>query len=215
MDSNELLAALREYETHAVDLVTGKTTSEHGGYEHVKELIGYPPYVVSQAAGPGVIPEALAQVYKEMGAVCSLKHGVVSKLGDMSNGLCLRPEDVEVKVYNPTGVISAEDMISRHLAEVSTRPAFMNLKWHDNNFYSSGTNWAGIYYEPGQKGDALRDPPYDLSLWTTSETNKSEAEQNIQWDRYEDVLNYVKSHPETFTAINARDVINLLAGINQ
>ncbi|MEK9155180.1 MAG: hypothetical protein AAB839_00875 [Patescibacteria group bacterium] len=202
--------ALYEYETHRVDLVTGKTTEEAGGYQHLKDVMGYAPYVVTQSAGPGDITKALANIYKEMGARFTLRHKVTSAFGEMTNGLYLRPEDVEVKVYNPSGVIDAGNMLTYHLEGVTQRPAFVNLKWHDNNFFSSGTNWAGIYYAPDAKGTDPLNSPYDLSLWTTSEANKSAADEKQQWDRYEAMLDYVKNHPELYTAVNSKDVLNLL-----
>lgn len=215
LSETELEAALREYETREVELVTGKTTTEPGGYQHLSELMGYPPYVVTHADGSGRIAKALANVYKEMGALCTLVHGTVSELGDTSNGLCLRPEDVGVKVYEPRTAISAEELLEGELEGLTTRrPAFINLKWHENNFYSSGTNWGGIYYV-GQQGSEPRDPPYDLSLWTSTQTDKSDAQEAMQWQRYEDMLRYVKTYPERFTVINARDMTDLLAEFNQ
>lgn len=210
LSTSELKATLIDYETHAIDLTTGQTTEEPGGYQHLKDLLGYAPYVVTQAASRQAVSQALAEVYKEMGAQFTLRHGTDTDLGDTANGLWLRPEHAEVKVYEPRKAIVIEDFLAEYLDELPENgPRFMNLKWHENNFYSSGTNWSGIYYAPGQKGDVALDPPYDLSLWTTTETDKSDEEERVQWERYEDVLQYIKDHPVTFTAINACDLLQL------
>lgn len=212
MSHDQLIASLTDYETHAIDFVTGKTTSAPGGYQHLKELIGYAPYVVAYADGKSSVSKALAEVYKGMGAQFVLHHGDATSFGSTINGLYLRPEDEEFKVYEHNKPITSDEIFSTINAGLpATRPAFLNLKWHENNFYSSGTGWAGIYYEPNGKDVKPLSPPYDLSLASTTQSDKTDAQEKIQWDRYEGMLQYVLAHSDTYTVINARDVAAMIA----
>lgn len=211
LQGSDLEDALRNYEMYRTDLTTGKTTTEAGGYQHLKDVLGYAPYVVTEATGKSELAQALASVYRDLGAKFVLRHGVASNFGQSDNGLYLRPENAEVKVYEPRKTVSPEQFYEDGVSQLTaTRPAFINFKWHENNFYSSGTNWAGIYYAPGQKGSVPLDPPYDLSLWMTSQTDKSDTEEALQWTRYEEMLKYTQDHTSEYTAVNSREVLNFL-----
>ncbi len=50
-------ATVLRYETHAVDLVTGETTAERGGYTHLAELLGTPPIIVGALCDAGTIEQ--------------------------------------------------------------------------------------------------------------------------------------------------------------
>lgn len=205
-----LKTELQKYETHEMSLTTGKPTDNPGGYAYLKTLIGYPPYVVVQAAGADRIDKTLAEIYKEMGASFTLRHGPPTALGAKANGLYLRPEDLEVKAYEKKTAIPVENMFADALEKLpSERPAFLNLKWHENNFYSSGTAWVGIYYEDGTERSDAFDPPYDLSLGSTTQWAKTDEEQKVQWERYEGMLKYIQAHPETYTPVNAKNILDL------
>jgi hypothetical protein len=211
LSNADLKTQLQAYEEHATDLATGKPTDAPGGYTYLKQLLGYPPYVVVQSYGSDKISKTLASIYKEMGAVFTLRHGTATALGVKANGLYLRPEDLEVKVYEKKTEVPVEEMIADALEELpTTLPAFLNLKWHEDNFYASGTGWFGIYFQDGNDRSIPFDPPYDLSN-TSTQTPKSEEQQKVQWDRYEGMLQYMKDHPETYTVVNARDLLKLEA----
>lgn len=208
MSTDELYDNLMEYETHAIDLETGEPTDAPGGYQYVKDLIGYAPIVAAQAEGRSVLDQALANVYADLGATFTLKHGTSSALGDSVNGLFLRPEDVELKVYERKDAIDANALIESAIADLpDSRPAFLNLKWHEDNFYTSGTPWNDVYFD---ENDSPRDPPYDVTNLDASTTPKTEAQQEIQWDRYEAMLQYVTTHSDILTAINATDLLTLI-----
>ena len=44
---------IRRYETHGLDLATGQTTAQPGGYEKLRSLFGYAPVCVSAQADAG------------------------------------------------------------------------------------------------------------------------------------------------------------------
>jgi len=209
MNQSELNDLLLNYEEHKIDLVTGQPTIEPGGYQLLKDLMGYPPYVATVMGGRKVAP-LLAKIYKDKGAMFSMTHSGTTGWKEMENGLWMRPEDLEVKVYETKKRQSCDDILTESLADITTdRPAFLNLKWHEDNFYTSGTPWGAVYSSSVNAKDLLY-PPYDLSQAMVGVKTKNETEQAEQWIRYEECLIYVKDHPEIFTAINARDLSEMM-----
>lgn len=201
MDDETLYSTIKNYEEHKIDLATGQSTDEPGGYELLKELMGYPSFVVSGAGTNRRVRAAADQVWLEKGAIFVVKHNETTGWGEKLDGLWLRPEDLEVKVYEKRGHVATEDMMADALAELpETRPVFLNLKWHENNFYTWKPAWDIVYKS--------KEPPFDLS--TASAEVKNEEEQAEEWMRFEGAIVYVKNHPEIFTAINARDLAGMI-----
>ena len=200
---DELYETLLDYEEHAVDRETGETTEDEGGYEHVKEVIGYAPIVVGMPIGieEKEMRNALAEIYKQKGATFVVMHRDVD-LGEQHYGFFVRPEHIEVKLFEHVG----EDAVSliETLWEESTfpTPTFMSIKVHDNDFIATASAWTSIYLK--QK------PPYDLERGKTERELLSEEESREMWTLYEDSVKYVSEHPELYTAINAFDLSALL-----
>ncbi len=67
-------ATILRYETHELDLTTGKTTEKIGGYQKLKDILGYAPVVVS-AQSDGPLTQTVADVFKELGARMFAVHG--------------------------------------------------------------------------------------------------------------------------------------------
>ena len=211
MKNNDLATLLLNYEEHEIDLSTGQPTIEPGGYQLLKDLMGYPPYTAVVMGSRKVMP-LLAEIYKDKGALFTLTHSGTTGWGEVQNGLWMRPESQEVKVYEPRGRKSGEDILTENLAQIGTNlPAFMNLKWHEDNFYTSGTPWGPVYWTDEKERGTLS-PPYDLSQAMVGVKVKTQAEKDEQWTRYEECLSYVKNHPEIFTAINAKELTNMFEG---
>lgn len=209
MADETLYSTIKNYEEHKIDLATGQPTSESGGYELLKELVGYSPYVVSGAGPDARVRQAADRVWKEKGAVFTLKHKETTAWGEKLDGLWLRPEDLEVKVYEPHGRKSGEKVLTDALAELpERRPVFLNLKWHEDNFYSWKTSWNEVYNDTSVAPQQPKTPPFDLSL--IGAEVKDDKEQAEQWQRYEECLVYVKEHPEIFTPINAKDLASMM-----
>lgn len=209
---SELKDLLTNYETHAIDLTTGEISQDPGGYAHLADLLGYAPYVVSGLAG-GRTERVMNEVYKDMGAQMTLAHGRTTEFGEKEDQLWMRPEDLEIKVYEELDHLSAEKVIEEALQALrADRPAFLNLKWHENNFYSSGTPWAGPYFKNPERRTEMLEPPFDLSRTTLGWEMKTDEQQNEQWERYEGLVSYIAEHTEDFTAINAKDLLSMLDG---
>lgn len=211
INKSELRELLLNYEEHEIDLSTGQPTGNPGGYQLLKDLIGYPPYMAVVMGSRKVMP-ILAEIYKDKGALFTLTHSGTTGWGEIQNGLWMRPESLEVKVYEPRGRKSCDDILIDSLTKVGDeRPSFINLKWHEDNFYTSGTPWGPVYWS-NEKERGLLNPPYDLSKAMIGVKVKTEAEEAEQWTRYEECLSYVKDNPEIFTAINAVNLVKMFAG---
>lgn len=208
MGTETLATTLLGYEEHALDLATGEPTSAPGGYELMKSTFGYPPYVVTMAAGAGPVNKALAKIFIAKGAKFTLEHNEAgTEWGATSNGLLMRPETVEMKVYERKTAIDFEtELLAPALAEIGDkRPAFINLKWHEDNFHTSGTPWQNVYYD----ADGARRPrPWDTSA-IGAQAIKTQAQMDIQWARYEAALQVITAHPELYTIAGIRDFAHM------
>lgn len=201
----ELKATLERYETHAIDFTTGETTDEPGGYQHLKDLMGYAPPVVGFDTEPE-LQQALLAVYKNMGASFVVQHpDRAIALGDTLLDFPIRPETSEIILTEKTGQ-TCDQIFGDSLTEVgATRPAFINLKVHDNDFIASQSAWVAIYL-PNLHPTL---PPFDVSLGTTGRELLSQADQDTFWNQYAECVGYVAEHPDQFTPINAFDLVEL------
>jgi hypothetical protein len=212
MSAQDRYDTIYNYETHAVDISTGQATSAPGGYAYLKELMGYPPYV-AVVLSTASIDAAADKVWKTLGAQFTLTHSANAALGDEKNGLYLRPETVEVKAYEQAGKSTAEKVVSSALAEIEdpSQDAYINIKWHEDNFYASDTPWNNVYFENGDAhGGAFLTPPWNTGLGVST-TKRKNAQQTVsQWKLYEDLVKYVSEHQDTLTPINAKDLAAML-----
>ncbi|HBK33796.1 TPA: hypothetical protein DEP34_03165 [Candidatus Uhrbacteria bacterium] len=196
---------LYDYETSRVDLETGEPTDDPGGYAYLKEVMGYAPYAVGGNSANVRVAKALADVYAHMGATFWVSHNRLIEWRDQYEDLWQRPEDVEVKMYERKTYMSAQTLIEEALKDLpSYRPAFVNLKWHENNFYTSGTTWGAVYWEDPESKNGDFEPPFDLSRAGEGVLMKTEDQQTEQWRRYEEALQYAQDHANTITVVNMR-----------
>ncbi len=213
MSQEEQYETLLAYETHALDLVTGGYTDEAGGYAYLTELIGYPPRVVAHTTSRqfGV---ALSRVYEELGALFAVVHGRETTLDDTVQGLHARPEQMEIKLYEETYALGfdAEKRFDEWTADCDEESDyFINLKYHEDNYYTKGTPFEAVYWEeqigPG-KGEPTS-PPYDV-LAGLNTRFRTDAEQAEEWEIYEETVAYVAQHPDELTAITSKDLEQML-----
>lgn len=211
LSDSELKTLLLNYEEHEIDLTTGEPTDNPGGYELLKELMRYPPYVTVVMGNQKVQP-ILAEIYKEKGALFTLTHSGTTEWGETKHDLWMRPESLEIKMYENLKRKSGEEILTQALTELGeTRPTFLNLKWHEDNFYTSGTPWGPVYWSDSDERNFLY-PPYNLSKAMENVKVKTEIQKQEQWTRYEETLIYVKNHPEIFTPINAKNLTEMVEG---
>lgn len=205
MDQKELTNLLTQYETSRLDLETGEPTDEPGGYAYLKKVMGYAPYAVGGMAENVRVARALSGVYADMGALFWVTHGQVLEWRDEYENLWMRPEDVEIKVYEKKTYASSSEMIEQALNGLpSERPTFVNLKWHEDNFYTSGTPWGAVFWEDPKEKTGDLEPPFDLSKAGEGVPIKTEEQQAEQWRRYEEALQYTQEQSDTLTTVNMR-----------
>jgi hypothetical protein len=203
MPQEELYQTLLAYEEFATDPVTGESTTEPGGYEYVKDVIGYAPVVVGMAS-ERKIADTLGQIYKEKGATFVVAHGDDYSLGEQRYGLFLRPENWEVILTEYSG--QDPSVFIPKIWEEGESGQFMNIKVHDNDFIASDSAWVAIYLK--QK------PPYRLERGTSNRSLLSTEESEAFWKLYEDCVKYVSEHSSQYQAINAFDLQKMLTVIS-
>ncbi len=211
MDKVELEKILTEYEEYRLDLETGLTLDEPGGYQFVKDAIGYAPLITGVSVG-GEIGEVLAKVYKDKGG-----QFVVSRndpdLGDERYGSYVRPEHSEVKLYewvrSQTG---GEDVFIRaveQMVEAENGPQFINMKYHENNFYLQGTPFWPVYWEDDSK-QVTKEPPFEVGVHEETPDFRSQNMQDSHWALYEATVKYASEHADEFNPINAFDLKEMI-----
>ena len=215
LSSEELYPILIKYEEHKINLSDGKPIeSSPGGYQYVKDSIGYSPVAVSLIFDTPAEKETMAKIYKEKGASLAVVHSGQSKFGEKLNGLTLRPEDVEIKLYeNLKKYISGKtpkDIIDESIAATTSvnNPMFINIKMHENNFYTSGTPFELVYFPDYNERSNPLAPPYDLSNADPSFRSSTEEEQ--MWAMYEEAVKYVSENKDLYTAVNDDSIKELL-----
>lgn len=211
MSEEDRYNTLLNYEQHKLDLETGKAMTDEGGYQYVKDTIGYPPTTVS-VENSGPIANTMKQVYADLGAKLSVKHAgnaVNFALGKKDGKLYVRPEDMEIKLYEHTQEYGLDEAAAGKVIEDAivneglNGSLFINIKMHDNNFYAAmpAPFWDVYGHD--------KNPPFDLSAAYEHEllTDQEVAET---WAFYESTVAYVSHHPELYTAVNMFDVEEML-----
>lgn len=211
MEEDEIYENILLYETHKLDLETGETLDAAGGYEYAKKLFGYAPPTVGIASDSQVVTKVMTKVYEELGASFAVVHGKESNLGDKKFDLYIRPEHIEIKLYEYKDAShTAKAVIEDRLAELSgneENDTYMNIKFHENNFYSEGTPWDKIYFKDKAK-TKIKNPPFNLD--DAKPEMKSEELQARMWKIYEDALAYVKENSTTLNPISEFDLQDML-----
>ncbi|PJA45223.1 hypothetical protein CO174_04310 [Candidatus Uhrbacteria bacterium CG_4_9_14_3_um_filter_50_9] len=214
MSSDELYETLLAYEEHELNMETGAYTENPGGYQYLKEVIGYAPRIVGNTTGRyGAI---YSQILEEKGARFTVLHEGGSSIEELVHGLYKRPEDTEVKLYE----FAEQDYDMEELFETWTSEFdeetdfFVNLKFHENNYYLTDTPFGPIYWDDFPDGRReIAETPYDITATSESVRTRSEEDTELRWTLYEEALQYVSEHRDSLTAINAEDLEGMLETI--
>lgn len=215
MSSQERYETLLAYEEHELDMQTGGYTDAPGGYQFVKDTIGYPPRIVGQTTGAN--GKEYSRILEEKGARFTVLHENGSKLEDMVHGLHKRPEDTEVKLYEfQLSNYDIKALFAQWTEDArSDEDFFVNLKFHENNYYLTNTPFAPIYWEDWNSGRRHPyDPPFDLTKSQEHIRLKSPKIQEEKWTVYEQALEYVSQNTDWLTAINAEDLERMVDSLN-
>lgn len=199
---------LLEYEEHRLDLETGRTGWEAGGYQLLADLLGHPPVAV----GIGSLKETLARIYAGKWATFGISHETTYDLGEEESGLALRPEHLPILLYehvldDPCDVLhhGLQDTFASDTGSPGNPPWFVNVKMHDNDYYALTAGWKPIYYD---EDDQMRFPPWDLAR--ADRTLKGPESSAVQWDHYIGMLDCVAASPDLLVPVNLHTVTQML-----
>lgn len=211
MNEEELYEILTDYEENKLDLETGLFLDEPGGYQLMKDIIGYAPVVTGLSIG-GEIGEVLARVYQDKGVEFIVEHDIVD-LSDQKYGVYVRPEHKEVKLYEMVrDYEGGEDVFEEALeqmTEAEKGPQFINFKYHENNFYLQDTPFWPVYWEDKNKTTPKK-PPFDVRIHDETPDFRPQNQQDAHWFLYENTVKYASENKEEFNPINAFDLVDML-----
>lgn len=195
LPANELYDTILRYETHLVNPVTGEPTAAPGGYQGVADWLGYSPYAATALAKNPTVQAAALQVFAALGARMTAAHGRHPQLGDTWHGLILRPEQVELRLFDLVGqdAASAFEAALAQAQASGVHPAFIGAKIHDNDFFATQSAWTTVYIQDRRR------PPWNPDLKAPL---LSSEEQAAVWALYEATVRYVAAHPEKVSAVN-------------
>lgn len=192
------------YETHGLNLVTGQPTSVSGGYSKLKSLMGYAPYC-SSALCDGGLHQNVDAVFKQLGSQMNLIHGTIVNVGQVRNGLYLRPEHYDLMLFNHVGenagTVFEDALTSGHETSGALAPYFVGVKMHDNDFFAVDSAWVTVYQNHSHF------PPWNTSYKSTLLTTQ---QQDDMWALYENMVAYAASNRFRVTPMNIPQILTLM-----
>jgi hypothetical protein len=209
LSSDELYNRILQYEEHGTDLVTGEPTDHAGGYQFVKDQIGYAPIMVGMITEPEFAP-TLLKIYAEKGAQFVVEHrDEPIEPNQYRDDLMIRPETVPL-IYTEHLTDTPEQLIADQFANAPAvdGPVFMSIKTHDNDFFATQSAWLSVYYNQGGRGTPQ--PPFDLSVQTDNAELLSADEQTQRWEHYASAVQYAAEHRTEFNLINAKQLADVV-----
>jgi hypothetical protein len=209
MAPEALYETLMRYETRALDMASGGTTDQEGGYALETSTFGYPPVSVGLADGSDPVSVALAKVFVDLGAKMVATHQHKCALGDRVNGLLCRPEHGEVQLFRRLAGTAAEELEGALRGADPEGPYFLWIKIHETNFYVNNSPWRPIYYEGGDTRYPLK-PPYDLTRAADDSYLKAERQTEATWQLYKESVEWVAANRGRLTPMNLRQVMDLV-----
>jgi hypothetical protein len=191
LSTEQRYAAILNYESHEVDLVTGQPTSQDGGFAHLRSIT------------MGAVP---AQVFADLGASFRIRHGTTTNLGDRQDGLYIRPEHYDLLLFQSpggdAGSLIGAAFDSGHEADGAKAPYFVGVKMHDNDFFADHSAWNETYIFHS------RHPNWDL---TAKSPLLSQSEQDAQWAIYQAAVAYAAAQKRRIGTVNSDGLAAMLA----
>jgi len=145
--------------------------------------------------------QAVCSAFKALGGTFAVQHGRAVNLGETKCGLTLKPEHVDLKLFEHVGE-SGGAVLEAAIAEArtvqgATAPYFVGVKMHDNDFFAAQSAWTYVYL------DGARRPPWDPSRRAPL---KPQAEQDAMWTLYEAAVRRAAEMRDEVGLVNLRQV---------
>ncbi|GIW40877.1 MAG: hypothetical protein KatS3mg076_1454 [Candidatus Binatia bacterium] len=203
MSPEDQYETIRNYETHGLDPVTGQPTADPGGYQWLAQQLGYSPYIIGVLAG-GEVGRSARAVFGDLGASLAVVHGRAVNLGETLDGLLLKPEHYDLRLFQHVGQ-DAADIVEDALAQARSAggahpPYFVGVKMHDNDFFAERAAWLTVYIDGGRR------PPWNPDL--KSALLSDEAREQM-WSLYESTVAYADSIRDRVAPVNAPMILAL------
>jgi len=215
MPENELRSVLDNYEHFGTDLASGLPRETGlGGADLMTSLFGQPPLAVGGFTPLSPAGEQLQALYNQKGISFVIIHTEEDlELGDMEGSQYVRPEHAAIKIYEHENDY-AEDVINQTLVDEDLKnEIFLNIKVHENNFYTVNTPWWAVYYTDPRKSQRL-EPPFDLNAWKNHLEMRSSESSEQRWRVYEEAVAYIASHPFSFHSLHCGHLADRLKQLN-
>lgn len=201
------LADIQNYEEHGLNMVSGEPTGSSGGFLKLSNLMGYTPRVVGANAS-GTIASTVHQYFSGAGAAMVVEHSNEAiNLGEVRNGLYLRPESYDWKLIETyrgdAGYVSTIDeaFTRAHSNTGNLTPWFVGVKLHDNDLFSEQSAWTYVYLP------LTRPRPWDP---TAIPAPLSEVTRNSRRSFYLDLVTDAAGRQLSINVVNVRDTLSLL-----
>jgi hypothetical protein len=231
-------AAVYAVESQRLDLVTGELIpNEPGGVLYLKSVFGYAPTIASpsylsnaKAEEKPLRDAAIELYYSEGSRMIVVEHegGTPKDQPYRYDGKLLRrPSHFSVTRWDSADGKVKEQfwwnmLTSKYAAEFDPikqfeklladfpedgKPYFAQSLIHEGNYYVKNTPWAPVYYE--DQGKTIeKKPPFDLNATASWVYPREQSEVDLIWQKYEDLVAYLASHPRVKVVI-AQDVVKM------
>jgi hypothetical protein len=210
---DELYAFLKPYEENRTNLSTALVDPAPGGYQYVKDTIGYAPVAISFIMDTPEEKMVMGRIYKEKGALLGVTHdNSRTSFGENLYGILARPEDIPIKWYEKAADhkfdgLTAEGYLTSLIEEHGDSGGlFINIKMHENDYYGTSTTFDPVYWNQSERGNPAN-VPFDISAGYTK--FKTTQAMTNEWEWYESAVVYVAEHPELYIAIDNNDVVEM------
>jgi len=208
MDESAQKAAVLAFESARIDLATGQRLNTSGGFAKLTAALGRPPWVAGVESNGRQLQRVVDEAFQEMGVTFVTSHAVGgSAEGDERNGVPIKPEAVDVKMFNTDTSLDNDACVATNMdgaalydCEVARcagpAPCTVAFKMHDNDFLSHDAWWGLVYAKKG--------PNWNTALQTPLYAADDLVGANFQWTRYEQVVRRAAERRSVYAIVGAR-----------
>ena len=206
MDAQQQYDAIKLFESFGVDLTTGQRTTAEGGFVKLKKIYGRAPYVAGDEADGQQLQTSVDKVFKDLGVSFVIGHGREANEGDTRNGVLLKPEVIDAKVFSTDSSLDGDtcvtntngkDVYDCEMARCATsqkKPCTVAFKMHDNDFIAEASWWLTVY--------SKKTPPWNPSAKSTL---LSASAKEAMWNRYEQIVRRAAAQQGVYSNVGAKD----------